>query len=779
MARSIALLGARGDEVRLDRGRTARLWAEAVTAKLLTRANEDESARLWMSLEDVMPLLAEAAPDVFLRAIAQGVEGPDPLLGRLFRDNERLLAVSSPHTGLLWALETAAWSPLYLGFASELLAILTEIDPGGRLSNRPAATLVDIFRPQRPQTSASAETRLLTLDALLDHHFEVAWDLLVALLPRDPDFAADTHKPEFRDWASGSPMTVTRQDCASFVEAVGDRLIAIVSNAPDRWVSVVAAFDRLPPRTRTASLKALKGLDIFQLSADVRTALWSAIESLVRRHREYSDAEWSITDDVLTSLESVGQRLQPPEPSTIYRWLFDDWHPILGVSKIDDPERYDRELASMRLTAVRDVLDREGISALADLAAEVKVPAAVGASLATVSDQDADAGMVQLLESSSAKLRQFALTYARVRAAADATWVTEWIDRSNGRPEIQSRLLQAVGDLTVAWRTADAIGGEVPKVYWSEFLPYGRGDDLEVAEAARRLVKYGRAAVAVEVLSIYSERLRDEIDVDVVVTALKALDSAPEIEAAHISESDLTRLLDFLRARNVTEEDIAAFEWKFLSVLGREGHTPSLKRLLARDPAFFTTLVSTVFRPAKAEGEPEEQASETAPEQASNAYRLLREWQIVPGTDDGGVVNPAALQRWLSEARRLLRKVDRADIGEFQIGEVLAYSPVDQDGAFPALAVRDALERAPNDRLGRGFVTGLCNKRGVTRRGMTEGGQQEYHLAGQYDDWAARIEVRHPRTAAILRSVAEIYREEGRRNDEEVKRLLERLGPSA
>jgi hypothetical protein len=182
-----------------------------------------------------------------------------------------------------------------------------------------------------------------------------------------------------------------------------------------------------------------------------------------------------------------------------------------------------------------------------------------------------------------------------------------------------------------------------------------------------------------------------------------------------------------------------------------------------------------VFRPAKAKGEPEERSVETVPDLASNAYRLLREWRIVPGTNDEGIVDAAALQDWLSEARRRLRDTDRADIGELQIGEVLAHAPVDRDGTFPTLAVRDVLERAPNDRLGRGFAVGLYNKRGLTRRGMTEGGQQEYHLAKQYDDWAGRIETTHPRTAAILRSVAEGYREEGRRNDEEVRRFLEGL----
>jgi hypothetical protein len=775
IAKSIALLGARGDEVRLGSGRTARHWAEYVTTQLLARANDDDSARLWASLDDVMPLLAEAAPDPFLRAVAQGTDGSNPLLRQLFQDEEHHLRVSSPHTGLLWALETLAWSPTYLGFAAELLATLAEIDPGGRLSNRPAASLVDVFRPWRPQTAAPAEMRLLTLDALLDRHLDVTWQLLVALLPQ-PDISTGTRKPEFRDWAPDSQEPITRHEYASFIEAVGERLIAIATNAPERWVSFVAAFDRLAPRTRSAASKALAVLDISMLSAETRTSLWSAIDSLVRRHREDADADWSLPEDVLAPLEMLAKRLQPPSPSTIHRRLFDEWHPDLSVGRLDDLGRYEQELASDRVAAVRAILDREGLPALIDLAEKVELPWAIGTSLAEIPDSNTDAKIVELLDSSSVKLRQFAHAFARARVATDVTWVERWIDRSSGQPRIQARLLQVMEDLPAAWRTADALGKEVAETYWSEFLPYGRGGEFpEVVDAAHRLLKYGRAAMAVHALSMYAERLHDQIDVDVVAKALHAFGSAQDPEAARVSEFDLTRLLDLLRTRGVSEEEIASFEWKFLPILVREGHTPSLERLLARDPASFTALVSLVFRPAKAKGEPEEQASKTASEMASNAFRLLREWRIAPGTNDQGQVDAAALQDWLSEARRLLKDADRAEVGELQIGEVLAQAPMDPDGTFPTLAVRDVLESAPNDRLGRGFAVGLYNKRGFTSRGMTEGGQQEYQLARQYEDWAARVEATHPRTAAILRSVAEGYREEGRRNDEEAKRFLEGL----
>jgi len=85
------------------------------------------------------------------------------------------------------------------------------------------------------------------------------------------------------------------------------------------------------------------------------------------------------------------------------------------------------------------------------------------------------------------------------------------------------------------------------------------------------------------------------------------------------------------------------------------------------------------------------------------------------------------------------------------------------------------LETAHSDRLERGFVIGLLNKRGVTSRGLSEGGQKEYDLAKKYEDWARAVEATYPRTAGALRSVAEAYREEGRRHDQDAQRFLEGL----
>ena len=71
---------------------------------------------------------------------------------------------------------------------------------------------------------------------------------------------------------------------------------------------------------------------------------------------------------------------------------------------------------------------------------------------------------------------------------------------------------------------------------------------------------------------------------------------------------------------------------------------------------------------------------------------------------------------------------------------------------------------------------GTFNKRGITSRGATEGGQQEFELAARYRDWAARVVADSPKTARVLRSLADGYDEEGRRQDEQAQRLREGFG---
>lgn len=168
IATTLAAFGGFGDGYRVGSGPTLRGWAELAVRALLERANEDDTGQLWLSLTDVLPLLAEAAPDVFLDAIDVAIADEGPLRPLLFSDSTDDWSSSSPHVHVLWALETLAWSPYYLATVTEILARMAELDPGGKLSNRPASVLSNTFRPWQPQTSATTDDQIAVIKAVTE-----------------------------------------------------------------------------------------------------------------------------------------------------------------------------------------------------------------------------------------------------------------------------------------------------------------------------------------------------------------------------------------------------------------------------------------------------------------------------------------------------------------------------------------------------------------------------------------------------------------------------------
>jgi hypothetical protein len=79
--------------------------------------------------------------------------------------------------------------------------------------------------------------------------------------------------------------------------------------------------------------------------------------------------------------------------------------------------------------------------------------------------------------------------------------------------------------------------------------------------------------------------------------------------------------------------------------------------------------------------------------------------------------------------------------------------------------VRALVERNARSDLETGLELGLRNSRGVTSRGLADGGAQERALQARYQGYAQRLNGQWPRTAAMLRRIVRSLAEEARRHD--------------
>lgn len=773
IATTLAILGGYGEVTVPAASMTAASWAGWIVREILSRANADASGHLWASLCDVLPLLAEAAPDEFVSAVRDGLAGDRPVLANMFEDSDDVSAMfaSSAHSALLWALETVSWSPHHFGQCVWLLARLVEIDPGGKLGTRPSGSLVSLFRPWYPQSSVTVERRLDVLDALRDRHPGAAWDLMVSLLPDSHEFAMPISSPRYRTWRPDT-IAPTHAEFWTFMDGLFPRVLDDAGLDADKLTPLVDKLTELPAEAAAALFGHLERL-VDTLGGEARATIWSAVRAEAARNREFSGAEWALPEQDTARLESLAARLQPSSATVRWRWLFDDHLPwIPGTGHEHGFDERETAVDRLRTEAAREIVAGGGWDDLLAFAHEIELPWAFGAALANAGMDRHDDELLVELDRADGVATQFAASYFGQCFRLHG-W--SWLERLTQReltPRQQARLLLATHDHPASWIRAEASSSEVEAAFWSEFPPHGLGKDFpHTAHVATKMMEVGRAGAALDHLALYVREDCEPQRAELVARGLELLLETPnDPEVRRIAGFRLRRLFDELARADIDDERLARLEWAYLPAFEFRTAPPTLSRHLADNPALFVDVVSRVYQP---DNEVEQAEDDETPEQehmiALNAYRLLSEWRTLPGRD-GDMVDNARLQEWIDRARQRLRDAQRLEVGDRQIGRLLAASPSDADGAWPCLAVREALERLQSPSIERGMETEMFNSIGVSSRGLLDGGEQERQRAERHRDQAARLNDRWPRAAAVLRAAAEQLESVARRHDDEAER---------
>lgn len=776
VAAGLALLGTYGERVVAATGVHGEHWAARALRPLFEVCNADQTGERWASLGELLPLLIEAAPGAVLEALEDGLSGQDPVLATIFQDRsdeDSLFGAASPHTHFLWTLETAAWSTEYVGAAVDLLAALTTLDPGGRLSNRPSTSLSNIFCSWHPDTAADVGQRLAIIDRLRERRPAVAAELLLGLLPEGMQgFHMASIEPSFRDWKP-APYEVLRTDHWRVVEGAVERLIDDAAADGERWSKLLQAHQHLPIELRTKVREAASAIGPGRFPAESRRLLWEDLRKMVAHHREYADAEWALSDEELGALEELATAFEPASPEDQHRWLFrSPWIELGDVKRRDDFRAYDQEVASRRSAAMAEIVAIGGLETVANFAVTADA-AVVGAALAQACpDEATTSAMLEWYESGAETTQVLAANYLwQLGRAGGLQWALGLLAAHSAlSPATQAEILHDADSLPEAWEEVRARGEDVEREYWRRYSYMGRGQDFSyLLQAAEQMMAVGRCAATLHMLSMY------ERDSDVDTAYAAAVASALEgLLGATDPEIGILDTWDYERAFAVLDEHVGALgrsrvtqlQWGFLPALGYDPPTTTLHRALADEPAFFVEIISLVFRAKDTEPSAHRQHD---PAIAENAWRLLQSWRHAPGRSDDGSFDVDRARAWIHEARRLLVEANRLDVGLGEIGQVLIHTS-DEDDGWPSREVADLVEELDEDEIDDGIHIGLSNERGGTTRSLTEGGDQERTLAADFRKRAVRFRDAHPRVARILNRMAESYEADARREDREAER---------
>jgi hypothetical protein len=772
-----------GKYVRSVSGTSARV--DGTVKRLLERADRER----WWSLSRDFQLLAEAAPETFLAMLEEGLAQEAPVTV-LFGEDSGLFG-GEHVSNLLWALESLAWSPQYLGRVCNVLGNLAARDPGGRYGNRPANSLRNIFLLWLPQTFAPLESRFRVLDRLRKTEPDVAWKLMLGILPSGYDTASPSSHTRWRDLSVDRQEEATYALIAKGAQGIAERLLADVGITAARWTDLIGAFPNLAPEHRAEAVRLLTQAEPGINDDDQRAAISGSIRQLLNHHRDIPDADWALPGHELDAIEPVFYALEPRDPVKKYTWLFSsNVHlprpaaKMRGDSHVDSAWRADEEeAANQRGQVVAELLATGGADAIFSLAAAVEVPELIGRAIREIGGQAAekDAVLVRALTGPDREHEAVAhgMLVASLARGGNA-WVHDIVAKAASKRwgvEATFRILRALPECRATWDLAAVAGKQVEDMYWGRrdvsWIMVAGGD---LVFAVEKLIEAGRARYAVHVIGHSQE---DDLPAELLVRTLLTAGKEPWTNSDHNAASMFRHYVVEIFKRldangEVPDEGMAALEWAFLPLFRHSGRAAlALERVLSTTPKFFVDVLRSIYRPAKESGieEPPPADPDQASAIAAQAHDLLRDWRRLPGLNDAGVVDTAVLEAWVREVRVLCAAIGREAVGDIQIGQMLAAAPREPDGIWPVIAVREVIEITRSRELERGILVGVHNSRGPTWRGMTDGGLQERGLAEYYRRCAAETSLEWPRTAALLDLIAKSYEEQAQWHDQDAERV--------
>lgn len=775
MAEVLLLIAERGANARMICVQSPHAYAEELV-RGLPGLNDDW--RLLASLRDQLPRLMEASPDPFFDCLERLLEAKPDDVQRLFVEGEVAFGGGGMHTGLLWGLETLAWSPDYLSRVAIILARLASIDPGGRLHNRPINSLREIFLWWHPGTNARLDQRLAAIDTILTREPEVGWRLLAKLLPSPApsSISHQTARPRWRNFGDPPEDARARRGQVQYMSAIVDRALDHVGVGPKRWHAILNSIRLLSPVQQEKATDLLEAVAQGPTPADVKTSLWEILRDFLHKQRTFGGANWALAGVSRERLEAIVPILAPGDPIERNRWLFDEWLPDLPLEERDF-KQHEQQVEESRQQAIKEILQAEGVEGWVTIGTTCKYPGFVAAAaVSLVPDLDTIRSFVeQAIPAGETGLFLAGQVSAQAQRLHGETWcdlIKREAKAGTWPPTVLAHLMRWWPDERTTWEDAESLGEETAAEYWRrKWVGVIDGTPEDQTYQINQLIVADRAAEAFARTALRGAGVPAEALVrlfDATFAELARAQTTEQIRRLGLNSNYVRRFLDELRDRSdLPREEVARREYQALPLLGSlDAKGLTIHELMAEDPDFFVDVICDAFLPAHRDKSEDVEPTAEVQARAQSAFILLEGMEQIPGRRGESQIDEEVLLRWINAVREKAVEVDRAALADQKIGQILAHASEDhEDGGWPHRVVRNVIEWLMAEHIDRGLMIERYNMRGVFTKSLYEGGAQERDLASQYRGWADISRSQWPRMAGVLETIAQDWENQARRED--------------
>ncbi len=742
---------------------------QSLLTPLTSRALEAHSGDL--------PMYAEAAPDVFLTMLEEDLNSGDPQSLGLMRPAGTGIFGRCPRTGLLWALENLAWSPDYLARTVLVLGRLAQPVINDNWANKPSKSLSAIFRCWMPQTAASLEKRVATLELLAEKLPKVAWRICMEQFDGSQRIGDYSHKPRWRTdgHGFGEPLP-TRNLVYVFARHALDMALAWESHDREMLGDLVACANDLEAEDRDAIWSLI---EVWSKSASDEDKGWIRekirVSAFTRRAIKRGEKRGR-DDETLKRARQVYNSLLPSDVNFKHEWLFRNHWVEESADELEDEDLDHRErekrITALRTDALKEIFEAQGLDGILRVAEMGEASGVIGWLLPKILEKPTKiAEVLRTLAECNPPLSESPSRRSIISGALQdehAVSVLPVLIEGMTESEVVS-VISLAPFSRPTWDLLGTLEGGVQTRYWGEISPqwfHSSAEDLQFAVG--KLLEVNRPKAAFQLIRCDIEGIQPRV----LFRALMEIASNSQEEAGtyQFESYNIGQAFEVLnKSGEIDVDDMAALEFRYIEVFDRdEGRIPNLDLQLEKHPELFVQAVVLAYKRDDGGEDPEhfrQPDQEQRKHRAMSAYRLLERLSRIPGRNREGELDAQEIQAWVRRVRGECAELARSNVCDLSLGKLFSTASVGEDDVWPCKPVRDALETLATDELASGIRNSLYNSRGFHFRG--EDGDGERQLAEKYRKWAQALEFTHPRVAKIMQQMVETYEREAKSHDTE------------
>lgn len=693
----------------------------------------NSTSNTWASIDRLLPYLAEACPSEFLDQLEQYLKRD--VNGRLFLEKEVGLTTYNYSTSIYWSLELIAWNTEYF---VRVCMILTKI---AKYDKEAINHIVNIILPWYPNTNAPKEYRIRAVENILIESTDTGWQLIKKLMPGSTTYTITTYKPKYIN-IPNEEIEVSKKDYYFQIDKYIDLMIKYCKYNNDRILDLIDLLDNVSKNNFDKICNYLKAKNIKNKHDKSKYKIWDKLEKMCQSINKYSKLDDKIKEEMNKKIKDVISVIKPTNNLYIISRLFkkDIWQFIE-----DDYDKSIKELEKKRINTIAELYNKNGIESIIDLCNIVEDTFSLGMVVANIKIDNIHINEILRNLDKNGKLLEFSKGFV--------------YKKYNINHEIYNDKL--LKDLTKRGRLQFLLNlpsnkstfEEVEKVLKEKSIEYWKKVDIRAVENEEDLIYCSKKLMQVNrydrVLWVYRLFYHNHPDTkDNSEIELECLEKINN----NINQYDICETIKKLQNKDVDQNRLFYIEWRYLPLLNNNEYRPiTMEKILASDAEKYSEILELAFKErSKKKGD-----RNINPNIATNAYRLLNQWKMVPGSKEDGSIDSKLLNKWYEDMQEICNKKDRLEVGLSYFGHVLFYASEDKSGFWINKDVSDILNK--NKIVRSGYKNQAFNSVGVVN--YDKDGSDYMRKYDEYKEKAEKTELNgYYNFATALREIAENFK---------------------